>query len=130
MENRYSQGDVTDTHVVWKVFEHVPGLSTPVIYEDLLYMVDEKGTATCISPKDGKKVWQKELDGDYHASPVAGGGQVYFTSSKGMTTVIKAGKEFSKIAQNDLKDKILATPSLVNGEIMMRTAGFLYRIGK
>ncbi len=124
------QGDVTESHVAWKALEHVPGLSTPVIYEDLLYMVDEKGTATCLSPQDGKRVWQKELDGNYHASPVAAAGHVYFTNDRGVTTVLKAGQTFSKIAQNELNEKILATPALVNGEIIMRTAGFLYKISK
>jgi hypothetical protein len=67
--------------------------------------------------------------GDYYASPVAVNGKILLTSRKGMATVVKAGKNFEILSQNDLGDSILATPALVGNRIYFRTQTDILAIG-
>ena len=48
----------------------------------------------------------------------------------GKTTVIKAGKQFEKLAENQLEGDVVATPAIVDRTIFLRTDTHLYRIGK
>src|SRR6267142_989382 len=54
-------GDVTDTHVVWinkKAAPHTPSL---LLVGDELYMVSDKGIATCLDARTGREHWQQRL---------------------------------------------------------------------
>ena len=44
--------------------------------------------------------------------------------------MIKAGPEFEVLAENDLNDYTLSSPAISDSHILIRTAKFLYSIGK
>ena len=46
------------------------------------------------------------------------------------TTVIRAGPKFEVLAENDLAGYTLSSPAISDGRIYLRTAEFLYAIGK
>ncbi|MCH2581980.1 MAG: PQQ-like beta-propeller repeat protein, partial [Planctomycetes bacterium] len=54
-------GDVTDTHVVWRETKRMPARATPLLVEDLLFLVNRNGIASCLEAKSGKLIWQTEL---------------------------------------------------------------------
>ena len=59
-------------------------MSSPIIVDDLLFMVaDGGGIVTCLNALDGKQIWRKRLDGDHWASPVYVNGKIYFSSKQG-----------------------------------------------
>lgn len=74
--------------------------------------------------------WQERLGGAYLASPLSAEGRLYFFSQDGKTTVVKAGKEFAKLAENALEGPLVATPALTDRTIFLRTDSHLYRIGE
>ena len=49
---------------------------------------------------------------------------------KGIVTVFEAGDEPKILAQNDLDEKIMATPAVVDNKLYIRTAGSLYAFGE
>ena len=57
-------------------------------------------------------------------------GKIYVTNEDGLTTVLEAGPMFEVLAENDLSDYTLSSPAISDGHIFMRTAQFLYSIGK
>jgi outer membrane protein assembly factor BamB len=123
------QGDVTDKNIVWQMDKNAPHNPSPLLVGDELYMVSDRGLATCLDAKTGKVHWgDKRLGGAYSASPIHDNGKIYFLSEQGLTTVIKAGKEFEEIARNDLKDRALASPAAVDGALYIRTEKSLFRI--
>lgn len=126
------KGDVTKTHVAWEHDEKdVPKESTPIIVDGLLFMNDDKGTATCIDAKTGKVFWQERLTkNSYSASPIYAGGLIYFHDEKGVTTVIKPGKKLEVTATNDLAEHGLSSFGVTDGSLFIRTDSTLYRIGK
>jgi len=48
----------------------------------------------------------------------------------GIVTVIKPGKEFAIVAQNDMQEPITASPVVAGGRIYLRSFDALYAIGK
>lgn len=121
-------GDVTDTHVVWKLKRGGPYIPTGLVYGERLYVLTDYGQVTCYRPEDGEVIWTKRLRGDFSASLVAGGGRVYATSEQGVVYVFAAGDQFELLAENDLREHTLATPAIHAGELFIRTAGHLYCI--
>jgi outer membrane protein assembly factor BamB len=121
-------GDVTDSHVVWKLAKGVPFLPSPACMGELIYLVNDEGIASCIDAKTGKAVWQKRLGGKYVASPVAADGRVYLFSETGPATVIAAGRQYKELAVNILKDGCLASPAVSGRSLFARTKTHVYRI--
>lgn len=123
-------GDVSESHVKWRVPTGAPYVSSLVYYDGLLYMATEKGIATAIDPTTGERVWRKRLGGVFTASPVAGDGKIYFLAESGDVFVVKAGTEGDVLAQNSLGERSLASPAISEGHIFIRTDEHLIRIGR
>ncbi|HAM10100.1 MAG TPA: quinonprotein alcohol dehydrogenase, partial [Bacteroidales bacterium] len=86
-------GDVTSTHVKWRFKGAVLQLLTPLIKDGLIYTVDTKNNLFCIDAATGKQVYTRRMTAKYNSSPVYAGGNIYFTSVQGETTVIKEGRK-------------------------------------
>jgi outer membrane protein assembly factor BamB len=128
-------GDVTETHVVWQTPRGSPFIPSPLVYGDYLYVVnDMTSIASCFEAKTGKLMWQGRL-GEAHkesfsASPIGVDGKVFFTNDEGQTFVLAAGPKFQLLRVNELGERTLATPALVDGRWYYRTEGHLIAIGK
>ena len=124
------RGDVSETHVSWRVPTGAPYVSSLLYYDGLLYMATETGIATAIDPATGERVWRTRLGGVFTASPVAGDGKVYFVAENGDTFVLKAGPEGELLAQNPLGERSLASPAISDGHLFIRTDEHLIRIAR
>ncbi|TWT31558.1 outer membrane protein assembly factor BamB family protein [Blastopirellula retiformator] len=124
------EGDVTDTHVGWTMSKQAPTKPSPLLWQDLLYMVSDRGIATCVDVENGETVWTERLGGNFSASPAIAEGRIYFCNEDGETIVIEPGREFKVLAENEIAGQIMATPLLLEGAIILRTDTALYRIGK
>ena len=122
------QGDVTDSHVAWKVSKGAPLTPSPLVVGDELYLVADSGVMSCIDAKTGKVHWQQRLSGNFSASPLHADGKIYVQSEDGSGYVIKAGKRFEQLAKNDLAERSLASYAAADGALFIRTATHLYRI--
>lgn len=124
------EGDVTGTHVAWRMERAVPVTPSPLLVGDELYLVSDLGVVTCLDAKTGQSHWQERLGGSFSASPVFADGRIYFMNETGVTTVIGPGKEFHRLATNSLEDAwTLASMAVSGGSIFIRSADYLYRIG-
>ncbi len=121
-------GDVTDTHVAWKLDKDVCKTSSPIVVDDLLYMINNDGTALCIEVATGKIVWREHLPGNYAASPIYGDGRLYFCNQQGKTTVLKPGRTFEVLATNSLDGSFMSSPAVAGKSLFLRTKTHLYRI--
>jgi outer membrane protein assembly factor BamB len=125
------RGDITETHRLW-AFQNGPDVPTPVTDGTYFYTVNDRGIAWCLDAKTGKEIWgsQRIHKAIYSASPVLADGKIYITDEDGVTTVFKAGPKFELLAENNLDDFTLSSPAISGGQIFIRTAQFLYAIGK
>ena len=118
--------------VEWRAEKGVPYLSSVLLYDGVLYAVNERGVVTMLDSKTGEQLEQgrlREALGDYSASPVAGDGKVYFASREGKITVVKAGKGLETLSVADLGEDIQATPAISGGRLYVRTSKALYCFG-
>ncbi|HEX7898747.1 MAG TPA: PQQ-binding-like beta-propeller repeat protein [Planctomycetota bacterium] len=122
------KGDVTDTHVAWKLERGAPHNPSPLLIGDELYIVSDNGVAACLDAKTGKEHWRERLGGNYSASPLHAAGRIYFQDENGLTTVVKPGRAFEKLASNQLPGRTLASPAAIEGALFLRTDKQLYRI--
>ena len=121
-------GDITDTHVSWRVKQRMSKVSSPLYYRGRLYLVNNGGIASCLEAKTGRVVFQGRVgaEGSYYASPVANDGKVYAASERGTVVVFEAGDTLNVLARNDLTEPIMATPAIVDGKLYVRTESHLY----
>lgn len=122
------RGDVTDTHVVWRLKRGAPLSPSPLIVGKELYLVDDSGIATCLDLQTGRPHWRKRLVGNFSASPVHASGRIYFQNENGVGQVIAASKEFRKLATNRLRGRTLASPAVSGNALFIRTETHLYRL--
>jgi outer membrane protein assembly factor BamB len=124
------RGDVTSTQVLWRVPTGAPYISSLLYYDRIIYMANDVGVLTAVDATSGERVWQERIDGVFSASPVAGGGHVYFISENGDTIVLKAGKTPQVVARNPLGVRAVASPAISNGQIFIRGDNQLFCIGR
>ncbi len=121
-------GDVTDSHVAWTMKKGAPNTPSLLLVGEELYMVSDGGIASCVEAKTGKVHWQERAGGNYSASPLYADGKVYFQNEEGIGVVVKAGKEFQKLASNDLGERTLASYAADDDAFFIRTEQHLYKI--
>ncbi|MGH9336076.1 MAG: PQQ-binding-like beta-propeller repeat protein, partial [Vicinamibacteria bacterium] len=127
------EGDMTGRNVVWTYHKRVPQLPSALLYQGVLYMVNDGGVVTTLDPKTGAMLTQGRLKGavdNYFASPVAGDGKIFMASELGKIAVVKTGGSLEILAVNDLSDLIYATPAVEDGRLYVRTRGALYCFGE
>jgi outer membrane protein assembly factor BamB len=125
------RGDITTSHVLWSTVNG-PDVPTPVTDGKYFYVVNDRGIMFCLDAKTGAEVYgqQRIRPGTYSGSPVLADGKIYVTNEDGLTTVVAAGPKFEVLAENPLNDYTLSSPAISDGQIFIRTAAYLYAIGK
>ncbi len=124
------RGDITESHVAWRMKRGAPSTPSPLLVGDELYFISDLGVATCVDAKTGTQHWQKRLGGNYSASPVFANGNVLFLSEGGEATWAKPGQEYHEIRTNTVPGRTFATPAFSNGAMYLRTDEHLYKIAK
>jgi len=125
-------GDVTDTHVAWNHRKFVPNMPSPLIVDDLLFMVSDQGYASCLEAKTGRELWKERLrdGGDHWASPLYADGKIYFCGKKGVVSVIAAARDFELLAKNRFEASFIASPAVVGDALILRSLTHVYRIAE
>jgi outer membrane protein assembly factor BamB len=126
-----SRGDATGK-LVWKYQRAVPQLPSIVVYQDVVYMLNDKGVLTTLDAATGRMLRQDRVRGvseNYYASPVAGDGKVFLASHPGVVAVLRAGGQQELLAANKLDEEIFATPAIADGKLYVRTVSALYCFG-
>ncbi len=58
-------GDVTNTHVKWKVKRNVPLIASPLVVGSEIYIATDKGQLSCIDAPTGEILWTERLQGGF-----------------------------------------------------------------
>ena len=123
-------GDISQTHVAWKLTRGLPYVASPLFYDGRLYLAKDGGMISSLDAKTGKPFYlQERIDavGSYYSSPVAADGRIYVASVPGKLTVFKAGGDKPEILhQAEFKERIFATPAPVGNNLYLRTANHLW----
>ncbi len=114
---------------LWRYKRGLPSIATPLLLNDVLYLVKHGGMLTTLDTATGDTLAFERLkdgEGDYDASPVSADGKVFLANTEGRVIVIAAGREPKVLARCELGEAIHATPAIGNGAIFVRTEKSLY----
>lgn len=108
-----------------------PDVPTPVIHKGLAYLCMQNGNLYCLDAKTGEQFYEERTHRNRHrASPVLADGHLYLTSRDGVVSVVKTGKKFEMVSQNDIEESLSASPAISNGTIYLRSYDALWAIRK
>jgi outer membrane protein assembly factor BamB len=112
--------------------QDAPYVPCPVAKGDHLYWVTDRGIVQCLAVKTGKVVWdERAFSTGVSASPLLARDVFLAIDERGRAVACKASPDgFEKLAANDLREPVFATPAAADGHLYVRTAGKLYCFGK
>ena len=124
-------GATSSEHVVWYDGRAGTYLSTPVLYEGHLYVLQDKGIIAKYDADTGERVYRSRIGpgaSAFTASPWAYKGKIFCLSEDGNTYVLGTGDEFELIGVNKLGEFSQATPAMVGDRLLLRTQRHLWSI--
>jgi outer membrane protein assembly factor BamB len=123
------QGEESNAAMAWGKKRGGPYMPTPIVYGDLLYIVNNSGVLAAYNAKTGDRVYQDRLSKSgaaFSASPVVADGRIYFASEDGDVFVVKAGPKFELLATNPVGDVMMATPAIAPGMVIIRSQHYVF----
>lgn len=125
--------ETSNEYIAWCQKQAAPYNPSTVLYEGRIYVLYDRGFFACFDAKTGKEIYAKQrlnAGRAFTSSPWAYRGHVFCINEFGETYVIKAGDEFEVIGKNKLHvtDMAMATPSIADAQLIIRTAERLYSI--
>lgn len=126
------EGDVSQTHLRWRIDQVLEGISSPIIVGDLVYRLSSPGVLRCWQAADGKQVYVQRLEGisSTWASPIADGDGHIFFATAGKSFVIQQGRDYQCLAINDLGDPNHCSPAVAGGKLFLVGTRNIYCIGR
>ena len=102
--------------------------SSPVLFGDHIYLVDDDGNMSSVNAETGEKEWEIQVAAhNIHSSPLVIDGLIYFVTEQAGITVVKPGKDKAEIVQQiKLEGTGLAQPAVANGKLYVHTQAKFY----
>lgn len=122
-------GNVTDTHIVWRTNKGVSYVPSPIVEGGYFFIVSDSGIAHCFDAKSGDILWEERLR-EHHASLTSAEGHIYFINDFGLLRTVQPDKTYKLLAESDLKEKVFASPAMSEGQIFIRSEKSLICLGK
>jgi outer membrane protein assembly factor BamB len=126
------RGDRTESAIRWRYQRPVPQVPSTLLYNGVLFMVNDSGILLSLDPNTGDVLKRGRLKGavdKYFASPVGADGKVWLVSQDGTVSVVSAKADWDVLAANKLDEEVFATPAIADGRIFVRTRSTLYAFG-
>ena len=125
------EGATSSEYVVWYDWKGATYLSTPVIYDGAMYVLQDKGIFIKHDAKTGEIIYRARIApgaANFTSSPWAYDGKIFCLSEQGDTYVIGTGDEYELLGVNSLDEFSMATPAMVGGRLLLRTEHHLWSI--
>lgn len=125
------KGDVSATHVKWKIDQIPEGLSSPAIVGDYLYRLHNPGVLKCVELATGKEAYATRLNGvSTSSSPIVTPDGRLYLASAGKSFVVQSGPEFKLLATNDLGEPSSSSAAASNNRLYLKGDKHLFCVGE
>ncbi len=126
-------GDVSETHVAWRVKRTGRDIPSPIVIGEHVLIVGLRGGILgCYEAKTGKQLWQERLGTNFSASPVTWNGLAFFINESGETFVVKPGSTANIVSRNRLdapsEEVFRSSITPLEGQLYIRSTRRLYCI--
>jgi outer membrane protein assembly factor BamB len=124
-------GDVTKTHLKWKVPQVQEGFGSPVIAGGAVYRLVNPGVLRCWKATTGEQLFAERLDGvATRPSPIVTADGLIYYASAGKSYVLRVGPKLDVVAVNELGEDSQASPAVADGRLFLKGQRNLYCIGR
>ncbi len=125
-------GDVTETHRLWTRDDVAAFVPSPVVSDGKLFFVRDGGEVECLDLRTGKTLWSDRFPKNrakFYASPVIAGGRLYAPREDGVVFVADVRDGFRLLSENDMGERVIASPVPIGGKLLIRGEKSLTCIG-
>jgi outer membrane protein assembly factor BamB len=107
-------------------------ISSPVVYRDQLYTLNNNGILTAYDVENGTRLYRARVGGGgaFTASAVAADGKLFMASEDGDVFVVQAGREYLELGKYPMNEVVMASPAISDGLLIVRTLGHVVGIGR
>ena len=105
---------------------------TPAVYKGKVYLLHDRGEIECIDPADGKTLFTRKLprtSSNYYSSPMVADDKVYAAREDGMIFVVSVDGAHEILSQNEMGERVIASPVPVEGKLLIRGEKHLFCVG-
>ncbi|QDV23729.1 outer membrane protein assembly factor BamB family protein [Aureliella helgolandensis] len=86
----------------WIAEDATPSWASPIVHQGIAYWINRVGVIYSFDVETGEAVYTKRAKQSSWATPLAVDDRIYFFGKEGITTVVRAGREFEELAANQL----------------------------
>jgi outer membrane protein assembly factor BamB len=122
------EGDVTESHRLWRQERSQQRVGSGVIHEGHLYLSNATGIVECFVASTGEPVWQERVGGTLWGSMLLADGRLYVTSLEGDTYVLAAQPRFQLLAKNSVGEHVKSALAASDGQLFLRSYTNLFCI--
>src|SRR6185295_6116968 len=122
------RGDITKTGLIWHYDKIRRSISTPAIYEGLIYYPDFSGFLHCLDAKTGQVYWVHDMFAAVWGSPLAVDGKVYLGDEDGDVVIMQAGKVKKVLGEVNMGSSVYSSPVPANGVLYIVNRNQLYAL--
>ncbi len=125
-----AEDETANEHIVWSDPRGGSYMPTTLVYGDELFVLRDNGVLSSRNARTGELHYKERVGvgNGFTASLVAGDGKIYVTAETGDIVVVKAGKQFVKVAVNEMGEVCMSAPAISDGKLYFRTRGHLVAI--
>lgn len=125
------EGDVTATHVRWRIDQVPEAISSPAIAGEHVYRLHRPNVLKRWRLSDGAPAGSLRLERltSTWASPVVDAGGRLYAATAGVSYVVETGPEMKVLAENDLGDPSHASPAVHGDRLILVGSRSVYSIG-
>lgn len=128
------EGDVTEKNRLWTRDDTGAFVPTAAVQDGKVYLLRDNGEVECIDSTNGKTLWKGEFpkrgSAKYYASPVVADGKMFAPREDGVLLVAAVSDKFEFLSQNDMEERLVASPVPVGNRMLIRGEEHLFCIGK
>jgi outer membrane protein assembly factor BamB len=125
-------GQKSNGSVVWQRLGSGPYMPTPLIYQGLVYGLENQGILTCYDLNTGEEKYKERIPhhgSGFSGSPVASDGRIFLPSEDGDIFVVRAGPKFELLGTNPIGELLMSTPAIAGGMMYIRAEHTLFAVG-
>jgi outer membrane protein assembly factor BamB len=122
------RGDITQTGRLWHYDKIRRSISTPAVYEGLVYWPDFSGFVHCLDAKTGQPYWTHDMFAAVWSSPMVADGKVYLGDEDGDVVILQPGKTLKVLGEMNMGSSVYGTTIAANGTLFISNRNQLYAL--